>query len=72
VSKVVASLVTDVINPIIGLIFGSTEGLSGFALGPVTLGNFIAVVIDFLIVAAVVYYGFKKLGLDKLDAKKEG
>lgn len=72
VSKVVASFVGDIVTPIIGLIFGSTSGLSSFHLGPIMLGNFIAIVIDFLIVAGVVYYGFKKLGLDRLDAKKEG
>ncbi len=72
VSKVVASFVTDIINPIIGAIFGSTAGLSGMMVGPVALGNFIAVLIDFVIVAAVVYFIFKKLGFDRLDVKKEG
>ncbi len=71
VSKVVSSLVEDVINPIIGAIFGSSSGLGEMMLGPVALGSFVAVLIDFLIIAAVVYWGFKKLGLDKLDSKKE-
>jgi len=71
VSKVVASIVGDIINPLIGAIFGSTSGLVFMTLGPVQLGNFIAVLIDFLIVAAVVYFIFKKLGLDKADAAKE-
>ena len=70
ISKVVASLVGDVINPIIGALFGSTEGLANFMLGPVALGNFIAVLIDFIIVAAVVFFIFKRIGLDKLDAPK--
>ena len=71
VSGVVSSLVDDVINPIIGAIFGSTEGLSALMIGPVALGSFISVLIDFIIVAAVVFFVFKQLGLDKLDAKKE-
>lgn len=71
VSKVVASLVGDVINPIIGAIFGSTSGLSGMMIGPVALGNFVAVLIDFIIIAAVVYFIFKRLGLDKMDKKAE-
>ncbi len=71
VSKVVASLVTDIINPIIGAIFGSTEGLASMMLGPVALGSFVAVLLDFLIVAAVVYFIFKKLGFDRLDAPKQ-
>ena len=71
VSKVVASLVSDIINPIIGVILGSAAGLESAALkiGPIHVlwGHFISVIIDFLIVALVVYYGFKALKLDKID-----
>jgi large conductance mechanosensitive channel len=70
VGKVVASLVTDIIQPIIGLIFGSTEGLTALHFGPVMAGNFIAALIDFLIIAAIVFFAFKGLGLDKIDGKK--
>ncbi len=71
VSKVVTSLVQDLIQPVIGLIFGSTQGLKALHLGPVMIGNFLAVFIDFMIVAAVVYFVFKKLKLDRIDKKKE-
>lgn len=71
VSGVVSSLVEDIINPIIGAIFGSSEGLSAMMLGPVALGSFVSVLIDFLIIAAVVYFIFKGLGLDKADKKTE-
>lgn len=71
VSGVVSSLVEDIINPVIGMIFGSTDGLSGMMLGPVALGHFVAVLIDFFIVAAVVFFIFKRLRLDRLDAAKE-
>jgi large-conductance mechanosensitive channel len=42
-------------------------------IGSATLkwGAFVSTIIDFVIVAAVVYFGFKALGLDKLDKKKE-
>jgi large conductance mechanosensitive channel len=70
VSKVVSSLVTDVINPFVGLLFGSIGGLADMMVGPVMLGSFVSAIIDFLIIAAVVYYGFKGLGLDKMDAPK--
>lgn len=70
VSKVVASLVQDIIQPSIGLIFGSTQGLKAFRLGPVMIGNFLAVSLDFLIMAAVVYFVFKKLKLELIDKKK--
>lgn len=70
VSQVVASFVKDIINPLIGLVWNSSEGLSGLMLGPIALGSFLSITINFLIIAAVVYYGFKGLGLDKLDAPK--
>ena len=40
-------------------------------IGPVALGHFVAVLIDFVIIAAVVFFVFKRLGLDRLDKKKE-
>ncbi len=70
VSKTVTALVTDIINPILGYVLGSTEGLKAMHLGPILFGDFVAVCIDFLIIAAVVYFVVKGLGLDKMDAKK--
>jgi large conductance mechanosensitive channel len=71
VGKLVASLVEDIINPLIGLLLGNTSGLASMSIGVVNLGSFIAIVIEFIIIAAVVYFVFKWLKLDKLDAKKE-
>jgi large conductance mechanosensitive channel len=75
VSKVVTALVTDIINPLVGMVLGSAEGLkaASWTVGDATLmwGDFAAVLVDFLIIAAVVYYGVKGLGLDKLDKAKE-
>ncbi len=75
VSKVVASLVEDIINPILGLILGAAGDLNTIVLSlgkvDIMLGSFISVVIDFLVIALVVYYGVKALGLDKLDKKKK-
>ncbi len=74
VSTVVKSLVEDIINPLIGLILGSTDGLKEMAISvgeaSIGLGSFVATLIDFAIIAFVVYYIFKKLGLDKMDKKK--
>lgn len=73
VSKVVSALVTDIVNPIIGILLGKTGSLANAAItvGPAKIlwGNFISVLIDFLIIALVVYFGFKALKLDKLDKK---
>uniref|UniRef100_A0A7C4TJZ5 MscL family protein n=1 Tax=candidate division WWE3 bacterium TaxID=2053526 RepID=A0A7C4TJZ5_UNCKA len=74
VSKVVASLVSDIINPILGIMLGFAGNFSEakFVFGSVTLpyGHFIASVVDFLVIAAVVYFGVKGLGLDKLDKNR--
>lgn len=73
VSKVVASFVNDIINPVVGAILGSAAGLESATLriGSISIlwGSFISVIIDFLIIALVVYSGFKILKLDKIDKK---
>jgi large conductance mechanosensitive channel len=75
VSKVVASLVEDIINPVLGVILGAAGGLETavIKMGSVEImvGSFVGVLIDFLVIALVVYYGVKGLGLDKLDKKKK-
>jgi len=74
VSKLVAALVEDIVNPIIGVVLGraGSLALATFTIGDVEIlwGHFISVVIDFLIIALVVYYGFKALKLDQLDKKE--
>jgi large conductance mechanosensitive channel len=70
VSKVVMSFSSDVINPVLGILLGSTDSIDKFSIGPIHVGSFIGNVLDFLIIAAVVYLLFKLLGLDKLDVKK--
>jgi len=76
VTKVITALVTDIINPVIGLLLGAAGGLktASISLGPskILYGDLISVLIDFIIVALVVYYGVKIIGLEKLDKKKEG
>jgi len=75
VSKVVSAIVTDIINPLLGLVLGAAEGLktASFAVGSekILYGDLVSVVIDFIVVALVVYYGVKLIGLDRLDKKKE-
>jgi len=74
VSKIVASLVTDIINPFLGIILGPAGNLSDYSItvgkAEVMYGNFIAVAIDFIVIAIVVYFGVKILKLDRLDIKK--
>lgn len=73
VSKTVTSLVNNIINPLIGLVLGKVDlADKAIMLGSVSLnyGAFISAIIDFIIIAAVIYFGFRILGLDKLDKKK--
>lgn len=73
IAKLVTSLVSDIINPILGWMLGSIGGLKAayFQLGSAKLmwGNFVASLIDFAIIAAIVYFGVKLSGFDKLDKK---
>lgn len=75
VKEVVTALVEDIINPLLGIVLGANDGLASatIAVGPATLshGHFISVVLDFIVIAFVVYYFVKGLGLDKLDKKKK-
>lgn len=70
VSKLVASFVNDLVQPVVGMIFGSTEGLAALHYKSIMWGQFLSVFIDFMVVAAVVFFGFKLLGLEKIDVKK--
>lgn len=74
VSKLVSAIVTDIINPLLGLALGSVHGLktASFGIGSAQImyGDLISVFIDFIVIALVVYYGVKMIGLDKLDKKK--
>ncbi|MEW6555330.1 MAG: MscL family protein [Actinomycetota bacterium] len=69
---VVSAFVNDLINPIIGAILGqgSLDTLT-FTIGDAVFnyGHFIGVLINFMIILAVVYFGFKALRLEKLDKK---
>lgn len=73
ISDLVGSLVNDIINPVIGLALNRFGDLSqlAFHLGNSTIsyGKFISLLINFVIVAAIVYFGITKL-LGKIDAPK--
>lgn len=75
VTKLVTSLVTNIINPVVGLFLGKIGDLNKMYLqvGSVQIlfGSFISSLIDFLIVAFVVYFSVKFLKLDRLDKKAD-
>ena len=75
VSKVVSSLVTDVINPVIGIFLGKAGNLANASFeiqgSVIKWGSFISAILDFVVLAAVVYFVIKGMNLDRLDKKKE-
>lgn len=74
VSKLVSALVEDIISPILSIGLNNIENLQEAYIqigsAKIMWGDFLNVLIDFLVVALVVYYGVKLLKLDKLDKKK--
>lgn len=80
VSVLVKSLVDNVVMPPIGLLLGSADGIKGLSwtIGEngagdpaiVHYGVFLNDLINFLIIALVVYLVFNMLGLTKFDKKK--
>ena len=75
ISKLVTSLVTDIINPLVGALLGFTKNLAdaSFLVGgsKIMWGHFVTILIDFAIIAAVIYFSVRILRLDRLDKKKE-
>lgn len=68
VAKMVTSLVTDIINPLVGLVLVNAENLKNakFTIHNVEIlwGDFVSTIIDFLIIALIVYFTIKLLGID--------
>lgn len=73
VSDLVKSLIDNLINPLLGILLNQVDGLTkaSFMLFGATFkyGAFVNTLVNFCVVAAVVYFGIKKLGLDRLDKK---
>lgn len=71
-NQIVNSMVGDVLTPLIGAVFGRPD-FSGIMLGPILMGKFVNAVVNFLIVAVVIYFvivvPMKKLQ-EKVDRKK--
>lgn len=71
VQNVVSSLVTNVVNPIIGVFIGPAESLRALTIpffgNSVLIGEFLLVLLDFLVIAFIVYFLVKKLGIINAD-----
>lgn len=73
VSKTVSSLVENIINPLVGLALGKVnlaDKVTTIGEASLRWGAFISTIIDFIIVAGVIYFIIKGLKLDSLDKPK--
>ncbi|HMS50516.1 MAG TPA: MscL family protein [Candidatus Saccharibacteria bacterium] len=80
VKSLVDSLVANIVNPIIGLVLGGVDlshkslcirNVDGACTTYLTWGSFVSSLISFVTIAAVIYFVFKGLRLDKLDIDKD-
>lgn len=74
VTRLVGAFVADIINPVIGVLVGAAGDLASMVLkvGPIEIrwGSFVSAMIDFVVVASVVYFLVRILKLDRIDKKK--
>lgn len=74
VKDTVDALVGSIINPLVALLLPAdrlSEATFNIGESVFSWGLLVSAVLNLLIVAAVVYFLFKKLRLDKLDKKEE-
>lgn len=75
VSKFVTAMIVDVVNPLLGLALGTVGDLEQFTInvGPAKLmvGDFLSNLIDLLVIALIVYVAVTRLGLNRLDKKRD-
>lgn len=77
VTKLVSSIVDNLLNPLIGAVTGAAGNLSAMEYTmPLThitfkYGAFISSLIDFVAVLAVVYFVFVKSPINKIDRKTD-
>lgn len=53
--KIINSLVEDVLTPILGAV-GGVPDFTQWTLGPVRIGNFFNAIVNFLVIAAAIYF----------------
>lgn len=74
-SAVVSSIVNNLVNPLIGILLGKAQSLAEMSFtvagATVTYGKFLNDLINFIVIAAVVYFIVKGLRFDKLDKPKD-
>lgn len=70
ITKLITAFVNDIINPIVGIFMGAAD-LQGSYLqiggAKIMWGDFVSSLVDFIIIAFIVYFSVKVLGVSKLD-----
>lgn len=69
--KIVSSLVTDIMMPLIGLLFPSKPDFTNLMWNNIKYGNFIQIIIDFLITAVAIFIFVKAINTAKEKMDKE-
>ena len=69
--KIVSSLVTDIMMPLIGLLFPSKPDFTNLMWNNIKYGNFIQIIIDFLITAVAIFIFIKAINTAKEKMAKE-
>ena len=69
--ELVTSFVDDIIRPVLNLFIGSTDGLQALEFRGILYGSFLVAIIEFILIAVVVYFVFKGFKLHRLDIKKK-
>jgi large conductance mechanosensitive channel len=73
ITKLITSFVNNLINPLVGILLGPIGNLANayvqIGSAKIMFGNFINSLIDFIIIAFVVYFGVKVFNFEKLDKK---
>lgn len=67
-SKIIDSLVNDIISPILGLITGNPD-FSAVVIGNIKIGNFINAIVNFIMVGTVLFFLVKAAGKNAEDVK---
>lgn len=73
VTKLVNSVVVDLVNPVLGILLGKAGNLSSYSImignAEIKWGSFLASTIDFVVISAIVYITFLLLKIDKEKIK---
>ena len=74
ISKVANAVINDIINPFIGIFLGATGDLQNayFQIGSAKFmwGDLVNNLLNFILLAFVIYFGVKVTRLDRLDKEK--